>query len=172
MPESTKTPPQHNHMELVGVVAAKWAYLEYYVDQAINMLMGGRFERTACLTANFPTIFPKLDALSALFHVHNADPKILKTVNKFKQGLYGTASRRSRIIHDPWFIMKNGDTGHVDLQQFTVTARGKPEMEMHPVPEQELLDVIGEIDGQLKRLSEISAAAFALFVALPENQPE
>ena len=105
---------QPNHMELVGIIAAKWAYLEYYTDQAIYQLVGGYPDRVACLTANYPSIFPKLDALIALFHRHGADEKLLKKLTNFKNGLHETAKKRNRAIHDPWFLMKDGTTGNVD----------------------------------------------------------
>jgi hypothetical protein len=87
---------------ILGAISA-YALLEYQVDELIWELAAVEPEIGACLTAQFFSIAPRMDALISLAHAQYVGDAHIKRLDKLKTSIGGLGNRRHRLAHDPWF---------------------------------------------------------------------
>lgn len=128
-------------MEAIGYVAASWARLEHAVNLQIWRLSSMSDEDGACITAQIPSILPRLRALIALVHRIGVSEGLIKDLNKFSKRADEVARQRNRIIHDPWFVAKD-ETAFGRLE---ITADRKLVLEMKKQTPDEIRNVVRKI---------------------------
>jgi hypothetical protein len=109
-------------MMAIGHVAHHWSRLEYAINQMIWAMSAVSPADGACITAQIPSIVPRLRALIALANNHGASKSLIKDLNRFVSKADAIARRRNRAIHDPWFFRE------VSLKDMTVIEFGRLEI--------------------------------------------
>jgi len=144
-------------MEAVGHVAHHWARLEHEINKMIWALAALEPEDGACITAQIPSMVPRLRALIALVHKNGAGKALLKDLNRFSGKADGLARRRNRVIHDPWFFRENRSENHsqIEFGRLEVTADRRLTYEVKPQTRKEVLDIAHDILAAIKEFNSL-----------------
>jgi hypothetical protein len=110
-----------DHVALIGRVANLWSQIEFEIDKGIWHLADTHQQLAACITSQFMSIHPRLNAFKGLVQVRGGSEQAVKEIDTFHGNIGSLVDRRNRIVHDPRFIQ--GDTRQV--QRLEVTSRGK-----------------------------------------------
>ena len=164
-----------DHIDYVGLIATRWAFLEFIIDSTIWRLANIQSEIGGCLTANLQSIHLKLRSLRALAEYHGASKKLLKDFASFQSRISGTADKRNRAVHHPWMPSVNRDTNEVGMGQFIVRADQKGrEFSSKPIAIDKLVELNMEINKRLEeffKLREKFVAELPAFGKPPPEQP-
>jgi hypothetical protein len=103
------------------------------------------------LTAQFPTVVARLDALIALARVRRISSARVNKLNTFREQAMRLCHERNRIVHDPWFYAFETKK-HYRLQK---TAKAKLDYAYKPVTEEELNSMEAKIGTMRERFREV-----------------
>jgi hypothetical protein len=134
-------------MEAIGHVAHHWARLEHEINQVIWILAGTSAAYGACITAQIPSIVPRLRALTALAQNNGVSTAVIKDLNRFSGKADKLSRRRNRTIHDPWFFReyRAGLRSYVEFGRLEVTADRRLTYEIKPQSRKAVLDIAHDI---------------------------
>jgi hypothetical protein len=173
---SEQLPPDDEvmaYLSHIGAIVSNWAELELMIDASIWRAARIEPEVGGCITANLGSIHSKLKALRALLEWNAVDEKLLKDFNKYQNAISGTADKRNRVVHHPWFTLDDLDGN--PLGQFVIRAnRNKREFSTPPVSLTELSNIDAEIDRrheQFEKLHERFASQLPAFDGKQLLQP-
>jgi hypothetical protein len=154
-------------LEAIGYVAVHWARLEHEINQAIWALCALESADGACLTAQIPSIMPRMRALIALVHKNGCGEKLLTDLNRFAGEADKLARRRNRVIHDPWYF--RDDTNQI-FGRLEVTADKRLVYEIKLQTRKDVLDIAHEIIAAQKTFEALRARINAEFQAQLESR--
>src|SRR5262245_35397875 len=97
-------PDQRTMLAAIGAVATSWALLEYRINQVIWAFSNVDDEDGACITAQIPSVGPRLRALVALAHRRRISEPLIKKLNSFTTDVDALGRQRNRVVHDPWVV--------------------------------------------------------------------
>jgi hypothetical protein len=151
------------HASKVLRAISEWARFEHAIDRLVWDLLRLEPEQGACMTAQFPSVMSRFDALLAVAKLEGIAAKHIMALNVIRQDSNGPREARNRLVHDPWF--SNPDTKqHYRLQ---LTAKSKLDYNYKAVTEAEV-DAIGEQFNALhKRFSDLAHEIRMDFYKLP-----
>ena len=89
--------------EALGSTISAWAHFEYQIDELIWELARLEPEQGACLTAQFPTVAARFNALIALARTQHINDKDIERLNTIRNRSDSLTEKRNRLVHDPWF---------------------------------------------------------------------
>lgn len=160
-------------VEAIGYVAVHWARLEHEINQAIWALSALDSEDGACLTAQIPSIVPRMRALIALVHKNKCSDELIGDLNRFSADADKLGRRRNRTLHDPWFFREDTDKVFGRLE---VTADRRLVYEIKPQTRKDILDIAHDIIAAQKTFeglrSRISDELRAQLVPHPDKDSE
>jgi len=168
---TSATPPspprQPSHAECVGLICSAWARLELNIDVTTWQLAGLQHNAGACITANFISIHPKLKSLIALCRLRGISITTISRLNRFHNGLYGTAEKRNRAVHDAW--MKRIHRDNVSMTQWNLGIGKDVAMLARDVSISDLIDIDREILKQINGFGKIRRMILAELQEPPSN---
>jgi hypothetical protein len=92
-----------DHYAAVGKAIFAWNDFEFTVDRAIWRVFSGEQAPIACLTSQYSSVFPRLDALICLIDLFQISSTAANQLKKFKGEISSLNEQRNRIVHDPRF---------------------------------------------------------------------
>jgi hypothetical protein len=156
-----------SHYAAIAMVAANWAMLERLVDTTIWRLAEVQDEPGACITAQIPNIARRLDAMMALVKLRGASDRLVAKINKFIKQTHSLATKRNRVVHDPWVLEKGTGKPH----RFEISAQNKLIFEYVPMGTDEVAVVVNLIHDHINRYDDLLDAISAELYPLPEKSP-
>jgi hypothetical protein len=117
-PQTAYTAIPEGHWAAIGRALASWAELEFLIDRTTWHLLGVDQGLGACLTAQFSSVFARLDALLSLAEMRTISKSSIDELKKFRGHLGGLSERRNRLVHDARFVRQDGS-----VNRFRVTAK-------------------------------------------------
>ncbi|MBI3419698.1 MAG: hypothetical protein HY053_06165 [Proteobacteria bacterium] len=98
------------HCAQLGRMSSAWAFFEYCVNVIIWRMAEISYKRGACLTAQFPNMERRFDALAALVAQECEDKTFVKkihdfaeeTIHDFAEETHKLSLERNRLVHDLW----------------------------------------------------------------------
>lgn len=157
-------PDDHPFYALVGRVASEWSHLEHIVDLTIWQLLGVDHRLAACLTAQYPGIPARCNAIQSLGAAKGLTRKQLSPVGKLKDDSYKVAESRARWVHDPWFVQEGTQPA-----QFRAMPASDPRFGLQPIVDTELHETIQAIKVLQQKAREVQKAVLDALAALPEK---
>jgi len=134
-----------SHLAATGHVANMIATLELQIDLGIWELVGAPQQLIACVTGQFVSVHPRLNAFIGLAELLGASDDTLKALRAFHGEMGGLAEKRNRLVHDP--RMMNQRTGKVGRLQ--ITAKPKPHFGFISETDEEVNDVGNQIGAKI-----------------------
>jgi hypothetical protein len=151
---------------ILGAISA-YALLEYQVDELIWELAAVEPEIGACLTAQFFSIAPRMDALISLAHAQYVSDAHIKRLDKLKTSIGGLGNRRHRLAHDPWFYAYETAKSY----RLEKTAKGGLVHAYKPVTEEEIDAFKDEIKAVEKTFRDLRSEMLDAFRSEPYRPP-
>jgi len=99
-------PGNHPFFVLIGRVASAWTYFEHILDEIIWNISQIPEDLALCITGQIMGATPRLKIIEALCKYLGLPEPLLKKAKKLKELQYGVAEQRNRIVHDPWFLVR------------------------------------------------------------------
>lgn len=152
--------PHNRHLELVGKIASQWAKLEGEIDYSIWRLAEMPPNLGACITTSFVSVFPKLKALAGLAYTRGASKTTVKPLIAFRNGLYDTAEKRNRAVHDRWIPLGGHEATDMAQRTITVSNSGMPINALTPVTTASLEGTLQEITIQISRYEAVMSKIY------------
>ena len=157
-----------DHIALVGRIIDAWAHLEFHIDRGIWHLANTQQQLAACITSQFMSIHPRMNAFIALASIRNASEESVAALKSFYGTISGLNTKRNRLVHDSRHRDKT--TGAVGRFEFTA----KPNVQFGFVPEskEELEETLRQVDAKIFEFIELRNSVLAELDVLPqESQP-
>lgn len=151
---------------ILGAISA-YALLEYQVDELIWELAAVEPEIGACLTAQFFSIAPRMDALISVAHAQYVSDAHIKRLDKLKTSIGGLGNRRHRLAHDPWFYAYETAKSY----RLEKTAKGGLVHAYKPVSEEEIDSFKDEIKAVEKTFRDLCSEILDAFRSQPYRPP-
>lgn len=117
-----------DHCAAIGLVAITWADFELTIDRAIWALMDVDHQVGACLTAQFNSMFHRMNALASLAGQCGISDDLCAEITKLAGKIGYLSEERNRAVHDARFLAI--ETGTV--KRFQSTAKRKLEFDWKP----------------------------------------
>lgn len=165
--------PYEYSNEIANIVS-QFAQLEYNIDTVIWELAGlsdmpNGIDIGACLTAQIPSVVPRIEALIALARVQGVPEDRVRKLNKFKEHARGVGERRHRVAHDPWFATWQPDRPESEVYRLQRTAKAKLEHGYKHVAIDELKALTADIQAVIDQFNELGSELLRAFWTLPET---
>lgn len=161
--------PHEYAQEIVHIISG-CARLEYEIDTVIWELAGFTDNPNigACLTAQFPTVNIRINALIALARVQKIPAFQISKLNRFRDKATAIADKRNRVAHDPWMSAYGDNLKPLEkMYRLQKTARAKLEHEYKHVPLDELKALRKEIETALAQFNDLRSEVLQTFWSLP-----
>jgi hypothetical protein len=103
-------PGDHPYYALIGRVASEWTHFEHILDEIIWDIAEIPENIALCITGQIMGATPRFKMIEALGKHLKLPEELLREAKKLKGAQYEIAEQRNRIVHDPWFEVreKNG----------------------------------------------------------------
>lgn len=154
---------------LIADAANRWAYLEYYIQQAIWELAEVSPAIGACLTSQMYTFNSKMSALLALLKLRKAPQPLIDRVNKFASQVRDAHDARNRAAHDIWL---NDNVNPEQMGKLRITADKILRYNIEEIKGDELLSDVKTIELRRAEAGFILQAVRDTLPSLPQISPE
>jgi hypothetical protein len=118
LPDTYKVIPDE-HYAAIGRAVATWNDLEFAIDRAVWKLLDKEQAVGACITAQYTSIFSRLNALICLISLFGLSEDASKGLKKLQGTLSSLNEQRNRIVHDVRFKRGRDQT----IGRYEVTAK-------------------------------------------------
>jgi len=153
-----------DHAALIGRIAESWGQLEFQIDLGIWALSAAPQQFAACITSQFMSAHPRINAFIALAELNGASEKSIDEVKAFNtKRIAGLTERRNRAIHDP--RMKDKATG--EMHRLEITAKPHARFGFVPETKESLVEIHTKIHTAVSDFSVLRDRIIAAIAALP-----
>jgi hypothetical protein len=151
-------PCEHPMHSLLGQVAAKWALVEHFLDQAIWRLAKLDNKAGACVTGQILGSIGKTAAIYALCKHRKLDVEIIDQLKILSRKLQASQNRCNRILHDARYIQDDG----AETKQFKNMARDEFEFGFHSVSEEFIKETLETIETRFIETGQFVSTIFSM----------
>jgi hypothetical protein len=104
-------PISPEHYNAIGNVVAKCADLESLLDTFLCYLVGGEADDVACVTAQFVSPWPRIEAVMAIF-ARRKDEEGIAALSAMQNRMESAICKRNRIAHAAWTMTSDGQPSY------------------------------------------------------------
>lgn len=135
----TVLPKESAYYKFIGRVASYWTHFEHILDEIIWDMALIPEDVAICITGQMMGATPRFKAINALGKHLGVSKEILDKTEQLRGRHYNVSEQRNRIVHDPWFYVR--EVGKVDsVTQLKASPPGH-----EPASEQEIIELIARI---------------------------
>lgn len=119
-------PGDHRFYPLIGRVASEWTHFERILDEIIRDIADIPEGIALCITGQMMGATPRFKTIDALGKHVGLSEALLKKFRRLKQKNYDVVEFRNRVVHDPWFRVREFDDEGIETESVTQLKSSPP----------------------------------------------
>ena len=161
----TVLPKESPYYKAIGRVASYWTHFEHILDEIIWDISQVPEDIAICITGQMMGATPRFKAIDALGKHVGLPKELLKKATNLKGRQYDVAEDRNRVVHDPWYYVR--EQGKADaVTQLKASPPGHA-----PASEDEINDLIQRIRKLIIEAAELQVEFARAMYALRSRRP-